>query len=237
MEKKKKKKKKSKCVPTVECVPRVDDATGSTSNDVDVEPSNSTSATSLSSSTHEFDTCIDFTNNVYTCKICEVTIKQKRNVKPHLKSKRHLQTTKERVAMRDEAIAGTGELNEVAFTRNTENPRPGCHFLLGFKAPIKYKIARRLMKMACSCVLCLKAFRSSELYGRHTSSREHKNKVKIEKEKRRLWNNDDEFRFNDASTHEGHLRQSGELTWFCSETIIMISHKCIKCKTRKNLKI
>ena len=51
------------------------------------------------------------------------------------------------------------------------------------------------------------------------------------------WNNDDEFRFNDASTHEGHLRQSGELTWFCSETIIMISQKCIKCKTRKNLKI
>ena len=48
---------------------------------------------------------------------------------------------------------------------------------------------------------------------------------------------DDEFRFNDASTHEVHLRQSGELTWFCSETIIMVSHKCIKCKTRKNLKI
>ena len=43
---------------------------------------------------------------------------------------------------------------------------------------------------------------------------------------------DDEFRFNDASTHEGHLRQNGELTWFCNETIIMISHKCIKCKTR-----
>ena len=48
---------------------------------------------------------------------------------------------------------------------------------------------------------------------------------------------DDEFRFNDASTHEGHLRQNGELTLFCSETIIMISHKCIKCKTRTNLKI
>ena len=28
-----------------------------------------------------------------------------------------------------------------------------------------------------------------------------------------------------------------KLTWFCSETIIMISHKCIKCKTRKNLNI
>ena len=37
--------------------------------------------------------------------------------------------------------------------------------------------------------------------------------------------NDDEFRFNDASTHEGHLRQNGELTWFCNETIIMISHR------------
>ena len=36
---------------------------------------------------------------------------------------------------------------------------------------------------------------------------------------------DDEFRFNDASTHEGHLRQNGKLTWFCNETITMISHK------------
>ena len=50
------------------------------------------------------------------------------------------------------------------------------------------------------------------------------------------YDDDDEFRFNDASTHEGHLRQNGELTWFCNETIIMISHKCIKCKTRTNLK-
>ena len=50
-------------------------------------------------------------------------------------------------------------------------------------------------------------------------------------------NDDDEFRFNDASTHEGHLRQNGELTWFCNETIIMIIHKWIKCKTRTNLKI
>ena len=51
-----------------------------------------------------------------------------------------------------------------------------------------------------------------------------------------LGDDDDEFRFNDASTHEDHLRQNGELTWFCNETIIMISHKCIKCKTRTNLK-
>ena len=33
-----------------------------------------------------------------------------------------------------------------------------------------------------------------------------------------------DFRFNDASTHDGHLRQNGVLTWFCNETDIMISH-------------
>ena len=39
---------------------------------------------------------------------------------------------------------------------------------------------------------------------------------------------DDEFRFNDASTHEGPSRQNGELTWYCNETVIMISHICMK---------
>ena len=39
---------------------------------------------------------------------------------------------------------------------------------------------------------------------------------------------DDEFRFNDTSTHEGHLRQNGVLTWFYNETAITISHICIQ---------
>ena len=43
----------------------------------------------------------------------------------------------------------------------------------------------------------------------------------------RRYYDDDEFRFNDTSTHEGHLRQNDELTWFCNETVIMISHICI----------
>ena len=34
-----------------------------------------------------------------------------------------------------------------------------------------------------------------------------------------------EFRFNDASTHEGHFCQNGKLTWFCNETAIKISLK------------
>ena len=38
---------------------------------------------------------------------------------------------------------------------------------------------------------------------------------------------DDKFRFNNASTHKGHLRQNGVLTWFCNETAIMISHSIL----------
>ena len=43
-----------------------------------------------------------------------------------------------------------------------------------------------------------------------------------------LIQDDDEFRFNDASTHEGHLLQNVELTWFCNETIILTSHPLIQ---------
>ena len=32
---------------------------------------------------------------------------------------------------------------------------------------------------------------------------------------------DDEFRFNVASTHEGHLRQNGILTWFGIDMAVM----------------
>ena len=40
--------------------------------------------------------------------------------------------------------------------------------------------------------------------------------------------NDESFRFNDASTHEGHLHQDGVLTWFCNEMAKMISYICMK---------
>ena len=35
---------------------------------------------------------------------------------------------------------------------------------------------------------------------------------------------DDEFRFNDASTHEGHLRQNCILTCFSIERAVMVTH-------------
>ena len=53
-----------------------------------------------------------------------------------------------------------------------------------------------------------------------------------------MYKDDNEFRFNDASNHESHLRQNGILTWFGIETAIMI---CLiyawKYKTRTNSKL
>ena len=38
------------------------------------------------------------------------------------------------------------------------------------------------------------------------------------------FDDDDEFRFNDALTHEGHMRQNGISTWFGIKTAIMVSY-------------
>ena len=45
-------------------------------------------------------------------------------------------------------------------------------------------------------------------------------------------NGDNEFRFNDASNHEGHLSKNGILIWFGIETAIIIitSRLCMKVK-------
>ena len=45
-----------------------------------------------------------------------------------------------------------------------------------------------------------------------------------------LPDDDNEFRFNDASTHEGNLRQNGRSTWFRIETAIIKRHICMKIK-------
>ena len=103
-----------------------------------------------------------------------------------MKSKRHGDQCKAVVGVSDENVVGSGKLDEVGFARDRANPRPGCHFLLEFQRPLKYKIARRLMKMACSCSLCLKAFRSQEILSRHKRTREHLNRVLLEKRRRKL---------------------------------------------------
>ena len=35
------------------------------------------------SETAEFDSCIVYSDDTYSCRICDIVIKQKRNVKPH----------------------------------------------------------------------------------------------------------------------------------------------------------
>ena len=127
----------------------------------------------------------------YTCSVCEVQLKFKRNVKPHLKSKRHLQQAKDMVATDDERVRSADNLDEIGFARQKEGEesksRPGTNFLLQFHRPCKYKIGRRLFKTVSPCALCMKSFRSPELLGRHQKSLEHKKSILRARAKRRLW--------------------------------------------------
>ena len=38
-----------------------------------------------------------------------------------------------------------------------------------------------------------------------------------------FYSDDEQFRFNDVSTHEGHLLQNGTLSYFCNEMAIMMT--------------
>ena len=63
-----------------------------------------------------------------------------------------------------------------------------------------------------------------KLNSRHNVSNPTINNITVPSMKTAQIGDDDAFRFNDASTHEGHLRQNGKLIWFCNETAIKISH-------------
>ena len=92
------------------------------------------------------------------------------------------------VAVSDENVQGSGDLNEICFVRNNDESkaRPGSHFLLEFGRPLKYKIARRLLKTGCSCNVCLKTFRHQGVLRRHKMSKEHIDLVRVRMQKRML---------------------------------------------------
>ena len=119
-----------------------------------------------------------------------MTIAQKRNVKPHLKSKRHLANCKAQIAVPDEEAAGSGNLNELGFVRETpdKTARPGTHFLLEFNRPVKYKIARRLVRTVAACKVCLIRFRNQGILRRHKEGKQHKEMVRVKVAKKRLMN-------------------------------------------------
>ena len=149
------------------------------------------SATATVSSECEFGSSIvKNANGVYACSVCDIEFKFKRNVKPHLKSKRHVQATKDAVAVTDERVSGSDNLEEIGFARQKEGEegksRPGTSFLVEVNRPVKYKIARRLMKTVSSCATCMKPFRDPAILSRHQRTPLHKRNVKKEKARRRL---------------------------------------------------
>ena len=162
-----------------------------------VEDTSNISASSSSSPARKvdasstFDSCIkESDNKSFLCTICDLTIAQKRNVKPHLKSKRHLNNCKAQVAVPDEDAAGSGNLNEVGFVRETpdKTARPGTHFLLEFNRPVKYQIARRLLRTVSACNVCLLFFRNQGILRRHKEGKQHKEMVRIKLSKKKLMN-------------------------------------------------
>ena len=111
-------------------------------------------------------------------------------MKPHLKSKRHLQAVKDAVAVTDERVSGTDNLEEIGFARQKEGEegksRPGNSFLVEVNRPVKYKIGRRLMKTVSSCATCMKPFRDPAVLSRQQRTPSHKRNIKKEKARRRL---------------------------------------------------
>ena len=157
------------------------------------DPSESTSTSSAPAmkvaASSDFDSCIKANDDKsFLCTICDCRIAQKRNVKPHLKSKRHQNNCKTEIASSDEEATGSGNLDELGFARDTTSPRPGCHFLLEFNRPVKYKIARRLLRSVAACTVCLKRFRSLGVLRRHRESKAHREMVKVRIAKRRKMN-------------------------------------------------
>ena len=130
------------------------------------------------------DTCIEEKEvngkTVYKCKICEVSITYKKNIKKHLMSKRHAQGKKDNISTSDETIQvdiGTRQdTQELPFCRKTDDDesRKGRHFMIEVQKPIKYKFCKRLVKYMHICIDCKKSFQNAGLLRRHRITEEHK---------------------------------------------------------------
>ena len=79
-----------------------------------------TEATTASSDKEFGSSIIRNAKSFYECGVCDVEFKFKRNVKPYLKSKRHLQASKDAVAVPDERVSGPDHLDEIGFARQRD---------------------------------------------------------------------------------------------------------------------
>ena len=91
-----------------------------------------------------------------------------------MKNKKERMVTEDETVEIEENTREPNSLNELAFVRDAgEKCRPGVHFLITTKTPVKYKLAKRMCKYIYSCQLCCKYFRSAGLLRRHKEGKEH----------------------------------------------------------------
>ena len=140
----------------------------------------------------------------YKCVYCDLTLKYKRNINSHLKTKKHLNAKKHSLSTTDESIhpdrSARNNLQELSFVRDggyhggdddseenrreqkseeNENKKKGNHFMIEFSKPVKYKIAQRVKKCLFSCEVCLKTFITHGAYRRHCVTSQHIQKKKL----------------------------------------------------------
>ena len=152
---------------------------------------------------NEEEMCIKKVGDGYKCQYCEITLKYKKNIKPNLKTKKHLDASKHIMNTADESVhpdkSAKNNLDEFGFIRkksNNENEneesegtqteeaekkqKEGQHFWLEFNKPYKYKIAQRVNRSLFSCEYCRKNFISQGAYSRHCSSSQHLERKKLQ---------------------------------------------------------
>ena len=116
------------------------------------------------------------------CQICDITVKDKRNLNRHLKSKRHKDNEmRATVAVdndHDDGVNNTPACNrdpaednsqEHGFAVACKSNRGGKNFFITVQRPVKYRIAKYLSRRLFTCMTCCMRFRSAGLLRRHKS--------------------------------------------------------------------
>ena len=115
------------------------------------------------------------------CEVCDLTVKDKRNMNRHLRSKRH-KDNHMRATVALENDDDDGENNDIRNRDPTEDHsqehgfavacksnKGGKSFFITVQRPVKYRIAKYLSRRLYTCVTCCMRFRSAGLLRRHKS--------------------------------------------------------------------
>lgn len=112
------------------------------------------------------------------CDVCDIYLKEKRNMSRHKKTVRHRNNLKERMTVQneeaEELVTGKTNLEEFGFAVTGSEKHPGRNFFITFNKAVKYKVAKRLNRRMFQCTICLKRFRSNGFLRRHKTEHLHK---------------------------------------------------------------